>query len=254
MRLPSLPRTVSTQAIQTWLARALFATGVVCLGYVAFVVVDAKIFAWVQNRRFEQAMTQGRQRSSPAPSSAATPERRWSSGAPGSPSPPAAADTDHLDSFRPAVSRPEPDEGTVLGRLEIPRVGISSLVLEGTEVSTLHHGAGHIPDTALPDEPGNVGIAAHRDSIFRGLKDIRKDDLIRLTTLDGTAEYRVDWTRIVEPNDVQVLDPTPGPEITLVTCYPFYYVGSAPHRFIVRGHRVDPAAPGGQTAAPAGPG
>jgi sortase A len=251
MRLPSLPRTVSTQAIQTWLARALFATGVVCLGYVAFVVVDAKIFAWVQNRRFEQAMAQVRQRASPA--SSAAPQERSSAGAPGSSSPPAAADTDRLDSFRPAISRPEPDEGTVLGRLEIPRIGISSLVLEGTGASTLHHGAGHIPDTALPDEPGNVGIAAHRDSIFRGLKDIRKDDLIRLTTLDGSAEYRVDWTRIVEPNDVQVLDPTPDPEITLVTCYPFYYVGSAPHRFIVRAHRVDSSAPGGQTAAPGGP-
>jgi sortase A len=219
----TLPRTVSNQLVQTWLTRLLFAVGIVCLGYVAYVMVDAKVFSWLQGRRFDQA------RANPArhaPPSAALPR------------PPRAADTDHLEGFRPAAAAPEPTEGMVLGRIEIPRVGVSSLLLEGIEAGTLHRGAGHIPDTALPDQPGNVGIAAHRDSFFRGLKDIHQDDVIELTTLDGTAEYRVDWTRIVEPDDTRVLDPTPGPELTLVTCYPFHYVGSAPHRFIVRAHRV----------------
>jgi sortase A len=104
---------------------------------------------------------------------------------------------------------------------------------------TLRRGAGHIPATALPQqEEGNVGIAAHRDSHFRELKDIREDDTIELTTLDGTFRYQVEWTKIVKPADVSVLEPTDEPALTLVTCYPFYYVGSAPERFIVRATRI----------------
>ncbi len=233
----SLPRTVSNQLVQTWLTRLLFAIGVFCLGYVAFVVLDAQVFSWVQSRRFEQALA--RQGSHVKPGAAL-----------GSPAPP-ASETDRLEAFRPAAAGPELEEGMVLGRIEIPRIGVSSLLLEGIEASTLHRGAGHIPDTALPDEAGNIGIAAHRDSVFRGLKDIELGDLIRLTTLDGTREYRVDWTRIVEPGNIEVLDPTPDSELTLVTCYPFYYVGSAPHRFIVRAHRVAPPGAGSQPSAPA---
>jgi len=105
------------------------------------------------------------------------------------------------------------------------------------DAATLRRGAGHIPETAQPGDPGNVGIAAHRDSFFRGLKDVRKNDIIRLETLEGTYRYRVDWTRIVTPEDTAVLDATANPALTLVTCYPFYYVGSAPKRFIVRASR-----------------
>jgi sortase A len=112
-------------------------------------------------------------------------------------------------------------------------------VLPGTDDVTLDRAVGHIEGTAAPDAAGNVGIAGHRDGFFRGLKDITQGDLIELVTLQDTVAYRVEKTWIVDPTDVSVLDPTPGRALTLVTCYPFYFVGSAPQRFIVRAVRAD---------------
>lgn len=123
-------------------------------------------------------------------------------------------------------------------RLEIPRIDLSVMVLEGVQSGILRKGAGHIPGTAFPNEAGNVGIAAHRDSFFRKLRNIRANDQITLTTLQGSYQYAVDWTRVVEPTDISVLSPSNDRILTLVTCYPFYYVGPAPQRFIVRAHRV----------------
>jgi LPXTG-site transpeptidase (sortase) family protein len=97
---------------------------------------------------------------------------------------------------------------------------------------------GHIPSTALPGQSGNVGVAGHRDTLFRALKEIRNKDLIRFETLAGNHVYQVDSTRIVKPEDVGVLKPGKTPELTLVTCYPFYFIGSAPERFIVSAHEV----------------
>ena len=111
-------------------------------------------------------------------------------------------------------------------------------MLPGTAERTLDRGLGHIEYTALPGTDGNSGIAGHRDSFFRALKDIAQDDLIELDTPQMTDVYRVERTWIVNPDDVSVLDPTPMRALTLVTCYPFYYVGSAPKRFIVRAVRV----------------
>lgn len=119
-------------------------------------------------------------------------------------------------------------------RLEIPRIDMKVMVGQGADPALLELGAGWIPGTARPGETGNIGIAAHRDSFFRPLKDVRKDDVIRLTTPHHKQEYRIEWTRIVNPTDVEVLDPTDEEALTLVTCYPFYFVGSAPKRFIVR--------------------
>ena len=129
-------------------------------------------------------------------------------------------------------------EGIPVAILEIPRLDLSVTVLEGVAGSTLDLGAGHIPETPFPGSEGNVGIAAHRDTFFRPLKDIRNGDLIRLRTPDGTFDYNVEWTRVVKPDAVEVLDPTREPSLTLVTCYPFYYVGSAPDRFIVRARQI----------------
>jgi sortase A len=111
--------------------------------------------------------------------------------------------------------------------LEVP-------VLAGTDDRTLDRAVGYIEDTAKPGTEGNTGIAGHRDGFFRGLKDIATGDTIELDTLDAKAQYRVERTWIVNPDDVSVLDPTPTGALTLVTCYPFYFVGSAPQRFIVR--------------------
>lgn len=131
--------------------------------------------------------------------------------------------------------------GEVLGEIEIPRVGINTIVLEGDNNSVLRHGAGHIPGTAMPNRSGgNVGIAAHRDTYFRPLRFIRPGDKVILKTPTGSYQYRVQTTRVVEPSDVAVLDHTNQPTLTLVTCYPFYYVGPAPHRFIVRAKEISP--------------
>lgn len=123
-------------------------------------------------------------------------------------------------------------------RLEVPRLGLTVMVHEGVQRSTLLLGAGHIPGTAVPGDEGNIGIAGHRDSFFRDLRKIRKNDIIVLDTLQGTYEYSVDWTRVVNPTDLGVLAPSKDPVLTLVTCYPFYYVGPAPRRFVVRARKV----------------
>ena len=133
---------------------------------------------------------------------------------------------------------PAPSAGVVIGRLEAPSVKMSTTVLEGSDDATLSRGAGHIEDTPFPGEAGNVGIAGHRDTVFRPLKGIQVGDPLELTTADRLYRYRISKTLIVGPNDVYVLDPTRTPTMTLVTCYPFEYVGHAPRRFIVQAELV----------------
>jgi len=111
--------------------------------------------------------------------------------------------------------------------------------VEGDEEDDLKLGIGHIPGTAQPGKPGNIGIAGHRDTFFRPLRLISKDDVIVLTTLHEVDRYKVVSTRIVDRDDVRVLYPTGRDTLTLVTCYPFYYVGAAPKRFILRAERFD---------------
>jgi len=128
-------------------------------------------------------------------------------------------------------------EGDILGRIEIPKIGLSVVVLEGTTSQTLQHGVGHIKGTALPGEPGNVGIAGHRDTYFRGLKDIRANDEIQIETIAGITRYEVDWIQITVPSDVAIVSSATDSALTLVTCYPFHYVGAAPERYVVHAHR-----------------
>jgi sortase A len=125
-----------------------------------------------------------------------------------------------------------------LAVLRVEKLGLEVAVLPGTDDRTLDRGVGHIEDTASPGSDGNSGIAGHRDGFFRGLKDIAAGDAIEIDTLDGTVVYHVERTWVVEPEDVSVLDPTPASSLTLVTCYPFYFIGSAPQRFIVRAVRI----------------
>jgi sortase A len=138
----------------------------------------------------------------------------------------------------PAVSAARPKPHDVIGWLDVPRLSISTAVLEGDDALALRLGAGHIPGTPLPGASGNVGIAAHRDSFFRSLGGIQPQDRIRLRTAQGDWEYTVESTRVVRPSDVGVLANSSQPELTLVTCYPFRYVGPAPLRFIVRARRI----------------
>lgn len=208
-----------------WAERALLAVGIVCLGIFVWSWLDARLLEIRETRRLEEAL-------------AAAPAIKSK-----------ASETDSFASLEKVEEKkedksdlPPPEAGELVGRISIPRLGVTAIVLEGVDKKSLRRGAGHIPATALPgQEEGNVGIAAHRDSFFRGLKDIREDDTIELTTLDGTFRYQVEWTKIVKPADVSVLEPTDEPALTLVTCYPFYFVGSAPERFIVRAHRLPEA-------------
>jgi sortase A len=127
---------------------------------------------------------------------------------------------------------------TPLGRIEISSIGIAAMILEGTDARTLRRAVGHIPGTPLPGQRGNVAITGHRDTFFRPLRNIRKNDEIKLTTLTGSYRYWVDSIKVVEAEDMEVLDNSDDAILTLVTCYPFYYVGPAPKRFIVRAHRI----------------
>ena len=125
------------------------------------------------------------------------------------------------------------------GRLEVDSVGVRAMIVEGTDESILRRAVGHIPGTALPGQSGNVAIAGHRDTYFRGLRNIRRGDEITLTSLNGFYRYRVEGTRIVSPKETDVLAVSDDSILTLVTCYPFYFVGDAPLRFIVRAQQVD---------------
>jgi sortase A len=128
-------------------------------------------------------------------------------------------------------------EGDILGRIEIPRLGMKVVILEGTTSQTLRLGVGHIEGTAVPGETGNIAIAGHRDTYFRALKDIRESDEIEIQSATGIARYEVDKIQVVAPDNTGVLAPSPVPAITLVTCYPFHYIGAAPERFVVHAHK-----------------
>jgi sortase A len=189
-----------------WLERLLLVFGIACLGYYGYVSAESALYQAYETRELDAILASV----PPAPAAA-------SSG--------------------PAVTvtpKTVPKAGSAVGRLEIPRLGISAVVRAGSDARTLRLAVGHIPGTALPGEQGNVGLAAHRDTFFRRLGEIREDDEVRMVTAEGTFTYRVQGMQVVNPSDVWVLNPTDAPALTLVTCYPFTYVGSAPRRFIVR--------------------
>jgi sortase A len=139
-----------------------------------------------------------------------------------------------------------PVRGERLAMLNIPRLGVSLVVLEGADDGTLKKGPGHIEETAYPGELGNVAIAGHRDTHFRPLRNIRLNDEITLNTKTSTFRYFIDSIRIIHPTEMEILDPTPGPALTLVTCFPFEFIGNAPMRYIIR---ATPRPAGGGSGA-----
>ena len=155
---------------------------------------------------------------------------------------PAAAAPRAKRAALPAVL-PNPDRGVprspvygtgwIVGRISIPRLKISALVEEGVDETTLSRAVGHIPGTALPGEVGNIGIAGHRDTFFQQLKDLKPHDEIDFTTHSGHYRYTVQSLTVVDPSDVGVLESKGGKLLTIVTCFPFHYIGNAPRRFIV---------------------
>ena len=129
-------------------------------------------------------------------------------------------------------------EGGVIGEIDVPRLGIQTMVVEGDSNKILRRAVGHMPETPLPWESGNVALAGHRDSFFRPLRNVRSGDAITLKTVNGDFQYEVESTEVVPANDMHVLDASSGRTLTLITCFPFYYIGSAPNRFIVRAREI----------------
>lgn len=132
----------------------------------------------------------------------------------------------------PVTARPA--GGGLIGRLQIPRLQLSAIVFEGTDAAVLDCGIGHLTGSPLPGEPGNVVLAGHRDTFFRSLRNIRDGDVIRLITERGTRSYAVESIWVIDPSETSVFDSTPAATLTLITCYPFRYLGRAPQRFVVR--------------------
>lgn len=135
-------------------------------------------------------------------------------------------------------TQPVAPQSGALGRLISERIGLDVMIAEGVDHATLRRAAGRIPGTARLDSDGNIGLAAHRDTFFRPLRNIQKGDVLELETHQARYRYRVDWMAVVEPSEVHFLEPSSESELTLVTCFPFYYVGPAPRRYIVRATRV----------------
>jgi sortase A len=220
--------------------------GFVCLGWAGYATAERIFYSTWQSYKFEQSL-QGEQ---------ATIRGYLSYLREGSKVAPHAADEQPTADLVPAPPRLPKDRrltnNELIGRIEIPRVNVSAVVKEGVDTKTLSHAVGHVPATALPGEKGNVGVAAHRDTFFRGLRNVREGDLVRLETLDGTYLYKVYALKIVWPKNVEVLDPTADRRLTLVTCYPFNYIGSAPKRFIVQAKQVgfEEMASRGKTQTP----
>jgi sortase A len=197
---PPLPWVVRKRRRLRWIRRVLLMTGIVSLGYVGWTLLDARIYQASAEHSLEAEIHAVK-----------------------------AADASQV--------QPPVNPGDVVARIDIPRLGMSFAVLQGTNWRSLRRGAGHIEGTPLPGESGNSGIAGHRDTFFRNLRNIHEHDEIRLQTATGVLQYEVDWTKVVEPDDVSVLAPSTGSALTLVTCYPFYFVGPASERFIVHARR-----------------
>ena len=141
----------------------------------------------------------------------------------------------------PARQPADSEEGSLVGRIDIPRLEISAIVFEGTSDDTLARGVGHLRGSAGPGERGNLVLAGHRDTFFRDLRGIRQGDEVKVKGPEGEFEYQVASTAIVDPDQTEVLKPGDGATLTLITCYPFRYIGNAPQRFIVRASKVERA-------------
>jgi sortase A len=203
--------------------RALVVIGIACLGYYGYQSAEARHFQREQTAAFESLL----ERALP-PAVPETPVAPEVLKAPEAPAP-----------VSPAVPvSPAPPAPATLGMLEIPRLALSTPVLSGDDDATLDIAVGHLPDTPLPWEPGNSAFAAHRDGLFRPLRNIRVGDEVRVRTLRGEFIYRVREMKVVLPTDLSVLASSDAPTLTLITCYPFNFVGNAPKRFIVHADQL----------------
>lgn len=191
----------------------LLVVGVVCLGTYCESYLYRVAYQWYEGWRFDHEPDKPQPRESV--------------------SLPARLPTVLPNPDRAKPKSPVDGTGWVVGRISIPRLDISAIVEEGVDATTLARAVGHIPGTALPGETGNIGIAGHRDTFFQQLKDLKPHDEIDITTHSGRYRYTVESLTVVDPSDVGVLESTGGKILTIVTCFPFHYIGNAPRRFIV---------------------
>jgi sortase A len=199
-----------------WIEVVLVVVGVVCIGYVASAVVETRWYQARENRLLDATIT-------------AAAAQKAVQGRTTLPSTDAA--------------RKAPAAGEAIGRIDIPRLGISAVVRHGEDDKTLKVAVGHLPGTPRPGKPGNSVLAAHRDTFFRPLENVRQGDQIVMTVPQGKYFFSVTKTHVVDPKDVWVMNPTEASVLTLVTCYPFSYVGNAPRRFIVHAAKVSESLP-----------
>jgi len=195
-----------------WLERILGGIAFGFLGFCAWSWLDAGLYQTLQGRRLDSLL--------------GAPSQDFPASLPGGVA---------------AATRSQARKSGLVGRIAIPRLGIDAIVAEGTRSRTLRRAVGHVSGTAYPGEPGNVGLAGHRDTFFSRLRDVRPGDRVRLTTPDGQFEYRVTSRYVVGPERGEVLAGSDAPTLTLITCFPFQYVGPAPGRFIVRARQAVPA-------------
>jgi sortase A len=200
------PPSKRTDRLLHWSTYIFLVVGVLALSYCGFVLLDTKLYQASQIIQFEKQLNDVQ---------------------------PAGVNSGRIRDLPVA-----PIPSGVLGRIEAPRIGLSAMIMEGTNGRTLRRAVGHIPGTPLPGQLGNVAIAGHRDTFFRPLRNIQHGDQIILTTLDGKSVYLVDSTQVVAPEEMQMLDDSDDAILTLVTCYPFYFIGPAPKRFIVHAHKM----------------
>ncbi len=224
MRLRVIIRTTGPRTAVRYF---FLAVAIVCLGIYSYAYLERVVYQTYESREFDRTAHRGA-----AVFVAPNVE---------------TAPTGHVvrTSRKSVPSSRAPSASALIGRLSVPRLHLSAMVREGVDGNTLQLAIGHIPATALPGQAGNVGVAGHRDTFFRGLKDLRNKDEIQFSTLSGDFRYVVESLMIVEPDNVKVLAPSSENVLTLVTCFPFSYIGNAPKRFVVRARQVLP-----QTAPP----
>jgi sortase A len=179
--------------------------GLCALGYSVYAVVDAHAFQASEQAKFESNLQKG--------------------------------------TASPQLPMPPLVEGGVIGEIQVPRLHLKAIVVQGDSHTILRHAVGHIPETALPGNPGNVALAGHRDTFFRPLRNIRLGDAITLKTPAGDFQYLVESTQVVPASNIEVLNASNGRTLTLITCFPFDYLGAAPNRFVVRARELSTQSP-----------
>jgi LPXTG-site transpeptidase (sortase) family protein len=228
MRLLRTPR---LRRIACWAERALWALGLSLLGYWGYSQAAIRF----EQARLEESLFGGKL------ATEAVAENDWfTAHLASTAADPATTTADLASTTASNASLLAP--GTLIALIEIPRVHVRAMVVEGVDTKSLERAAGHLPGTALPGTPGNSVMAAHRDTLFAGLRHVRLGDLIILRTDEREFSYQVSGIDVVTPRSLHVLDPTSHPSLTLITCFPFDFVGPAPMRFVVSATEMSAAA------------